>query len=25
VRITDRTHGHSRAPWRDSCRCPTGR
>lgn len=24
-RITDRTHGHSRAPWRASCRCPTGR
>ena len=23
--ITDRTHGHSRSPWRASCRCPTGR
>ena len=25
VRITDRTHGHGRASWRASCRCPTGR
>lgn len=24
-RVTDRTHGHGRAPWRASCRCPTGR
>lgn len=24
-RVTDRTHGHGRASWRASCRCPTGR